>query len=82
MGFKIRIAREKGWAVSPRGSYHFFPQGDYDVPDQMSHNLAQRAITQGVGVRIDDAKSGAPEQKRSRGRPRKQKDSAPPSAST
>ena len=82
MKFKIRIAREKGWSVSPRGNYHFFPQGDYRVPDEMSHELAQRALHHGIGIRIDDAKDGAPEQKQSRGRPRKQKDNASPSAAT
>lgn len=63
MDYIIRISREKGWQVSPRGHYHFFPAGDYRVPDDMAPDIARRALHRGVGKRIDNVKDGAPENK-------------------
>ena len=63
MDYKIRIAREKGWGVSPRGVYHFFPQGDYAVPEDMRPDIARRALQSGIGTRIDSVKQPASENK-------------------
>lgn len=48
----IRIVRREGWSCSPLGVFTHYPQGDYQVPDDMPPELARRCLNSGIGIAV------------------------------
>lgn len=70
MSYKIRVS-SRGWSCSPRGAAEIsFSGGEYRVPEEMSHDLADRCLRSGRGTMVqNDIKQGAPSNKKLRGAP-------------